>query len=349
MKWIDPPGGKPWALLGLCSASALLNIVLIGNLILPGAAEKECSADAPLAQETMQPAPQVPVADQTPLATQAVSAPGPAAVKVESATAPVTTTGAPRDVARGKVTHSLARTFQTAAPGRADVLNAVYSRLFFWDLDLRRDLQKGDEVEAGYRWDGTLAHIDVARYHSNKLGKVLGAYRFRASGDTFDSYWNEEGLEVPRRLKNGPLREYEQVTALIKDRPSHKGMDFKTPVGTLIVSPRPGRVQRTNWNFKFNGNCVEVLYNDGTKARFLHLSETSVKPGQTVGAGEKIGLTGNTGRSTAPHLHYEMDKGGRVIDPVDYHGLERRTLKPEDRQRFESTRRELDGTLSSAS
>ena len=102
---------------------------------------------------------------------------------------------------------------------------------------------------------------------------------------------------------------------------------------------------RTNWNLKYNGNCIELRYNDGVTARFLHLSDTGVKPGQTVKAGERIGATGNTGRSTAPHLHYELDRNGRMIDPVDYHGTTRRALSATDQAKFESTRSKLNGKL----
>jgi len=254
------------------------------------------------------------------------------------------------EVVRATVAHSLARTFQRNAPeAQADVLNAVYSRLFFWDLDLRKDLQKGDVLEVAYEWDGELAQIHSATYTSQKMGSVLDAYRFRASGDSFDSWWTSEGLEVSRRLKQSPLKEYEQVTALIKDRPSHKGMDFKTPVGTAIFAPKSGRVVRTNWNLKYNGNCIELKYNDGTTARLLHLSETAVKPGQTVAAGTRIGATGNTGRSTAPHLHYELERAGRVLDPVDYHGTTRRVLSAEDQSRFTMEQRRLHGLLAAES
>jgi murein DD-endopeptidase MepM/ murein hydrolase activator NlpD len=356
MNWIEPPGGKPWALLGLCGASAVINIVLVGALMADGPSaptiEPCLSATAPVAvqdaitkQGTAPVGAVVTIGQPQPAHVAPVPAPSDAA---PAHAAPVALT-ADGNVVRGTLTHSLVRTFHNEAGEHADVLNAVYSRLFFWDLDLRRDLQKGDEVEASYRWDGKLAHIDVARYKSNKLGQTLTAYLFHASGDTFPTYWTLEGEEVSRRLKNSPIREYQQVTALIKDRPSHKGMDFKTPVGTEIVSPKSATVVRTNWNTRFNGNSVELKFNDGTLARFLHLSETGVKAGQTVQAGQRIGASGNTGRSTAPHLHYELEKAGRVLDPVDYHGTTRRTLPVGDRNKFERKRIQLDGVLQSPS
>ena len=354
MNWIDPPGGKPWALFGLCGASALLNVVLLASVFTGDDAttppSEPCIAEAQSAAAS-----NVPSVEMNPAAMGTHSPKG-ATVTVGSAVVPTVVannasttaaTAVPAGMHRvwGTLTHSLVRTFQNEAGEHADVLNAVYSRLFFWDLDLRRDLQKGDEVEVAYSWDGKLAHIDVARYHSLKLGEVLTAYKFTATGDRFSSYWTLEGKEVSRRLKNSPLKEYQQVTALIKDRPSHKGMDFKTPVGTEIVSPKSATVVRTNWNMKFNGNSIELRYADGALARFLHLSDTGVRAGQTVSAGQRIGATGNTGRSTAPHLHYEIEKAGRVIDPVDYHGTTRRTLPAVDTSRFEQLKTELNRLL----
>lgn len=157
-------------------------------------------------------------------------------------------------------------------------------------------------------------------------------------------------MEVPRRLVNGPLRgQYEQVTSLLKDRPSHKGMDFKVPEGTPVVTPLEGAVVRTNWNLAYNGNCVEVRFSDGTVARFLHLSRTDVTPGQKLAAGTVVGLSGNTGRSTAPHLHYELERNGKVVDPVEYHGVTRRQLPESEREAFRAVVRQYDRLLASAS
>ncbi len=247
-------------------------------------------------------------------------------------------------VLRAEVTHSLARTFQRALPddAPADAVAAVASRLLVWDLDLRRDLQKGDRIELAWRVgeDGQV-EVPVLRYRSGKLGRTLEAYRFQAPGDRWPSWWDATGREVPRRLAAGPLDEYEQVTSLLKDRPSHHGMDFKTPVGTPVKSPKAGTVTRVNWNTRANGKCVEVRYADGTRAIFLHLSEVDARPGQFVAAGTVIGKTGNTGHSTAPHLHYQLERGKRVIDPIAYHGAVRRELPASVRAAFEAERERL--------
>jgi murein DD-endopeptidase MepM/ murein hydrolase activator NlpD len=230
-------------------------------------------------------------------------------------------------VADTTVQSTLAGAFGETAAGDADALAAVFARLFVWDLDLRRDLRKGDRVEVAWRKLGE-GQIEVlsARLHSQKLGRTYAAYRWQAPGDAFTSYWSEDGVEVPHRLQNSPLKDYEQITSLLKDRPTHKGMDFKAPTGTPITSPFSGTVTRSNWSFAGNGNCIEVRYADGAVAKFLHLSENRVQPGASVKPGDVVGLVGNTGRSTAAHLHYQVEVGGKVVDPLDYHGSVRRRV-----------------------
>lgn len=334
MRYIDPPDGRPWALLVLCGSSLLLNVYLLASVAMdsspesaPVAAEAEVVAEAAVAEVV---APEAPVE-----------------VEVEVIEAEPTV-ALPDGMARisADVEHSMARTFQNADAERGDVVSAVFARLFVWDLDLRRDLQRGDHVEVAYEWDGELAHVAVASYESGKLGRTITAYRYQADGDAHPSWWDENGQELPHRLVNGPLAgNYEQITSLLKDRPRHRGMDFKVPEGTPVVSPKNGNVTRANWNVANNGNCVEVRYDDGHTARFLHLSQTDVKAGQRVSAGTPIGLSGNTGRSTAPHLHYEIDKSGTVVDPVKYHGTVRRSLGAADQAAFETTRAQLDRLL----
>jgi murein DD-endopeptidase MepM/ murein hydrolase activator NlpD len=111
------------------------------------------------------------------------------------------------------------------------------------------------------------------------------------------------------------------------------------------VAPRAGRVTRTNWNHAANGNCIEVQYGDGVLAKFLHLNENVVKDGQTLSAGTEIGKTGNTGRSTGPHLHYQLERGSTVVDPIDYHGTLRRQLPPDAMPGFEQARKDLAAQL----
>jgi murein DD-endopeptidase len=324
MRLMNPPGGLPWALYALCGTSLVLNLVL--GVKLANSPDAEASlAVAPVDEaehvaEVTDANLENPLGDQVEVPVAEVNELAPKGMESVSAT----------------VRHSLARTFQDAVSSdRSDVVAAVYARLFFWKLDLRRDLQAGDEVKALYEWDGKLASIPAATYYSQKNGTLFSAFQYKATNDAFPSWWDEEGNEISFRLTDSPLSDYEQVTALLKDRPRHRGMDFKTPVGTPVYSPRVGKVSRVNWNLANNGNCIEVRYRDGVTARFLHLSATDVRAGESVTKGQVLGKTGNTGHSTAPHLHYELEKGSTILDPIDYHGVIQRALPPTDRPAFQ--------------
>ena len=250
-------------------------------------------------------------------------------------------------VVHGTITHSLARTFQKELGSEdGDVVSAVYSRLFMWDLDLRKDLQKGDEVTVVFRLDDAgEVEMPVAWYQSQKLGRTLKAYSYQAGADSYASYWYDDGTEVPLRLVGGPIESYEQITSLLKDRPTHKGMDFKADVGSNVLSPKAATVTRVNWNWANNGNCVELRYADGTTAKFLHLEKVDVDAGQHVKSGQIVASSGNTGKSTAPHLHYQLDRGGKTLDPLEYHDTVRRTMPEGSLAAFASARNAADALI----
>lgn len=247
-------------------------------------------------------------------------------------------------VVRGSIAGSLA----PAIPAAGSVLAAHYARIFMWDLDLRRDVLPGDEMTVVWREQSGEIEIGAASHLMRAQGRRLRAYRYQAADDAHASYWDESGHEIARRLKASPLREYDQITALLRDRASHRGMDFKAPTGTPVYAPRPGVVTRVNWKTRGNGNCLELRFADGALAKFLHLSAVKVKPGARVSPGQVIALTGNTGRSTAPHLHYQIEHGKRVLDPLTYHGTTRRKLDGAALKAFQSETKRLAALLERA-
>jgi murein DD-endopeptidase MepM/ murein hydrolase activator NlpD len=230
------------------------------------------------------------------------------------------------------VQHSLTRTFKNADVPDADALSLIFTRLFVWDVNLSRDLRGDDKIDLVYRTgDDGFPKIAGARLHSQKYGKTFTAYRWKAPADTYPSYWMIDGTETNYKLNNSPIRKFEQITSLLKDGRGHKGMDWKAPVGTPTYAPKSAKVTRVNFgNFRYNGNCVELEFSDGTLAKYLHLNKVIVKAGQNVRVGDQVGMVGNTGRSTAPHLHYQLNKGKKVLDPVKYHGTFRRKIKEAD-------------------
>lgn len=105
----------------------------------------------------------------------------------------------------------------------------------------------------------------------------------------------------------------------------HEGMDFSAPVGTSVYATGDGVVKRAGWNSGY-GNAIDIDHGYDYLTRFAHLSKIYVKPGQEVKRGDLIGLVGNTGKSTGPHLHYEVRYKGAPQNPVNYYF---RDLTPE--------------------
>ncbi len=97
----------------------------------------------------------------------------------------------------------------------------------------------------------------------------------------------------------------------------HKGIDWATPVGTAVMASSAGTVIKAGWGSGY-GNVVYIQHADGRQTRYGHLSKVLVKAGQTVSQGQKIALSGNTGRSTGPHLHFEILIGGSQVNPLNY-------------------------------
>lgn len=95
----------------------------------------------------------------------------------------------------------------------------------------------------------------------------------------------------------------------------HEGIDFVAPVGTPVLATASGQVVQARYNGAY-GNMVELLHAEGFVTRYAHLQKILVQPGQRVGAGDRIGLLGNTGRSTGPHLHYEVLFRGQAMHPI---------------------------------
>lgn len=97
----------------------------------------------------------------------------------------------------------------------------------------------------------------------------------------------------------------------------HAGIDLAAPTGTAIVATSPGAVVAAGWCGGY-GQCVTIDHGGGVMTLYGHLSRIDVAPGQQIARGQSIGLVGSTGRSTGPHLHYEVRINGTAVNPADY-------------------------------
>lgn len=97
----------------------------------------------------------------------------------------------------------------------------------------------------------------------------------------------------------------------------HKGIDWATPTGTAVYASNAGTVVQAGWSSGY-GYAVYINHADGRQTRYGHLSKVLVSVGQSVSQGQKIALSGNTGRSTGPHLHFEIRINGQAVNPLNY-------------------------------
>lgn len=117
-----------------------------------------------------------------------------------------------------------------------------------------------------------------------------------------------------------------RIDPIYRTRRFHAGMDFTAPIGTDIFATGNGTIQSVGWEQGY-GNTVKINHGFGYMTLYAHMSKFNVKPGQKVKRGDIIGEVGNTGKSTGPHLHYEVHFKNQVMNPQNYYFLD---LSPAD-------------------
>lgn len=100
----------------------------------------------------------------------------------------------------------------------------------------------------------------------------------------------------------------------------HTGIDLGAPSGTAVLAPAAGVVSKARWVYNGGGREVDLDHGDGLQTRFMHLKSYTVREGQQVAAGQRIGEVGASGLVTGAHLHYEVWIGGQHVDPAPYVG-----------------------------
>ena len=245
-------------------------------------------------------------------------------------------------------------------PNLADIISAHVGRLLIWYIVLRNDDRKCDKIYFEFRTIPDeekrtrndlpdVLEILAVKYFSHKFNKEINIYKYAAK-DSVAKYYYSDGIMLEKIISPlAPIKNYIQITSTIGDRaPKHEGIDFKANVGTPVYSTVNGTVSRVNWKTRYNGYCIEIEAKGSPYVfKYLHLSEVNVEPGQKVTAGQQIAASGNTGKSTAPHLHYQINVGdkGKVVDPMKYHKTIIEKLPESERENFKNRIAELDDLM----
>ena len=211
----------------------------------------------------------------------------------------------------GTVSGSFARSAQATGLSSAEVTQLT--RVLGKKLDFRRDTRRGDSFQVlvesdiidGSSFD---PRVLAVQYEGERLDLTLvrnGADNnfYTPDGQSLDPAFERYPFEGSYRISSGfnPNRRH-PVTGRVSP---HRGTDFAMPIGTPITAPADGRVEKVA-NHPIAGRYVVIRHDNGYQTRYLHLSRPLVNRGDRVEMGERIALSGNTGRSTGPHLHYEI-------------------------------------------
>tara|TARA_B100000700_G_scaffold197583_1_gene217327 strand:- start:1091 stop:2383 length:1293 start_codon:yes stop_codon:yes gene_type:complete len=220
-------------------------------------------------------------------------------------------------------------------------------QLFSFDLDFQRDIKKNTVVSISYQktyvenaLDFSIGDIDYAKI---EIGKNTLEYFKFLTNDGFIDYFNREGKNVKKSILKTPLDGAKLSSSFgMRKHPisgfnkMHKGIDFAAPIGTPIYAGGNGIVEYVGRNGGY-GKYIRIRHNNEYKTAYAHLNgyKKGISKGVRVNQGEVIGYVGNTGRSTGPHLHYEIIYQNEQINPLTLKLPSGKILEGEELKRFE--------------
>jgi len=201
-------------------------------------------------------------------------------------------------------------------------------QVFSFDVDFQREVQPGDGFELlydTYRDEfGEAARTgDIVWAAMTLSGKKLEYARFKPKGGFVD-YYNRKGQSVKKTLMRTPINGARLSSRFGKRRHPvlgytklHRGVDFAAPTGVPIMAAGDGVIEVLGRNGSY-GKYIRIRHNSTYKTAYAHMSgyARGLKKGTRVRQGRVIGYVGSTGRSTGPHLHYEVIKNGRQTNPM---------------------------------
>ena len=250
-------------------------------------------------------------------------------------------------VASGIINSSLSVTMRNAGVPQSIIGN--FSNIFAYKVNFRSDIKAGDTFRVLYDRktapDGRVVKNGNILYAELILGKKnkIALYRYKDSTGNVD-YYDENGLALKRVLVRKPL-EFSSARIssrfgwrrhpILKQRILHSGVDYAAPMGSRIYASGDGVVQRAQWAGGY-GRYIVIRHNSEYSTGYAHMSgfARGIKPGVRVKQGQVIGYVGSTGRSTGPHLHFEVIKNGKKVDPLKIQAATGNNLSGKELQRF---------------
>jgi len=245
------------------------------------------------------------------------------------------------------VDHSLFEDGQKA--GIQPTLLSQLADIFNWDLDLEKDIKKGDSVRVLFeqrsrKGQETKASLRILAAELINAGQKFTAIYFEKQKG-IGTYYNLEGRSLARSFLRFPL-EFTSITSyfshsrfnpVLKVNMPHTGVDFAAQKGTPVRSVGDGVITQAGWNGGY-GRAIDIQHDSTYATRYGHLDRFAegIHNGVSVRKGQVIGYVGSTGRTTGPHLHFELYKDQQYVDPLSVDFPAEDTIEPALQKVFDS-------------
>ena len=228
-----------------------------------------------------------------------------------------------------------------------------FARIYGFQVDFQRDIRKNDNFQIMYEVfeddDGKIFETGNIIFADLKLsGKNNALYYFEKKGS--EGHYDENGKSVEKALMKTPINGARLSSAFgMRKHPidgfnkMHRGTDFAAPMGTPIMASGSGLITRARW-CGGGGNCIKIKHNSTYETIYAHMKNFArgIKEGIRVKQGQIIGYVGSTGKSTGPHLHYEVVVNGKKVNSQKLKLPSGKTLKGKEREIFEVEKIKLD-------
>ena len=228
-----------------------------------------------------------------------------------------------------------------------------FARVFGFEVDFQRDIRKGDWFEIYYEkfedYNEKVRDTGKIIYASMYVnGEEINLYRFKDKNE--EDYFDIKGKSITKSLMKTPINGARLSSSFgMRKHPilgynkMHRGTDFAAPSGTPIMASGSGTVTRARW-CGGGGNCVKIKHNSTYETIYAHMKAFAkgIREGKKVKQGQIIGYVGSTGLSTGPHLHYEVLVNGKKVNSQKLKLPSGKTLRGEERKKFEIDRIKID-------
>ena len=228
-----------------------------------------------------------------------------------------------------------------------------FARIYGFQVDFQRDIRKKDRFQIMYEIfiDENKKIIETGDILFANLilsGEDNSLYYFNKQGS--EGHYDKNGKSVQKALMKTPINGARLSSPFgMRKHPidgfnkMHRGTDFAAPMGTPIMASGSGTIKKAGW-CGGGGNCVAIKHNSTYETIYAHMSKFAqgIRKGVKVKQGQIIGYVGSTGKSTGPHLHYEVIVNGKKVNSQKLKLPSGKILKGQERKIFETKKIKLD-------